>query len=198
MLDAYAIPCLWVLIILSFCRYVHGNGDAGIAFLGSGESPESSETSIEVNNVKSNHNGGIGMKFGGSSVKLQVQVKDSETSNNGYDGISIEAAPSDVELDGIISRYNQFAGVALYGNVNMNVNMKVKGDVNLYKNGDDGIFVFRAAVVVERRGALNSCGNGIDIGSNGGATFSGNGYTCTNPPDSITCDPCPTCPSDGA
>ena len=150
MLDSYAIPCLWVLIILfSFCRYVHDNGSSGISFFGYGES--SSETSIEIANVKSNHNGGFGMYFDGINVKLEVKVKDSETSNNGADGISIQAAASDVELDGIISRYNQFAGVSLYGNVNMNVNMKVKGDVNLYKNGLVGISEIGAAVVGETR-----------------------------------------------
>ena len=112
MLDPYAIPCLWVMVILSFCSYIHDNSDRGFYFLGSGESPESSETSIEVNNVKSNHNV-IGMSFAGDNVKLEVQVKDSETSNNSGSGIEIDSvfgvnisAAVDVELDGIISRYN--------------------------------------------------------------------------------------------
>eukprot|EP00984_Skeletonema_dohrnii_P004463 scaffold1584_cov76-Skeletonema_dohrnii-CCMP3373.AAC.2 len=165
------------------------------------ERESSSETSIEIANVKSNHNGRDGMRFvgNGENVKLEVQVKDSETSNND-DGISIFIdAAADVELDGIISRYNQKRGLTLY-DVYGNVNMKVKGDVNLYnyKNGLVGIIVFGAAVVVERRGALNSCGNDVDIENFGGATFSGNGYTCdsTSPNLSniITCDPCPNCP----
>mmetsp|Transcript_13209 Transcript_13209/g.16829 ORF Transcript_13209/g.16829 Transcript_13209/m.16829 type:complete len:402 (+) Transcript_13209:37-1242(+) len=187
--------------------YIHDNaGGSGIFFLGSGESPESSETSIEVNNVKSNHNV-IGMSFAGVNVKLEVQVKDSETSNNSGSGIvilkKIFDAAVDVELDGIISRYNGVYGL-LVSSVTGDV--KVKGAVNLYKNGNSGFDVsaYDVDIVVERRGALNSCGHlasgsfDEDISSAGLATFSGNGYTCdsTSPnlSDIITCDPCPTCP----
>mmetsp|Transcript_3057 Transcript_3057/g.4592 ORF Transcript_3057/g.4592 Transcript_3057/m.4592 type:complete len:411 (+) Transcript_3057:97-1329(+) len=190
--------------------YIHDNSDRGFYFLGSGESPESSETSIEVNNVKSNHNV-IGMSFAGDNVKLEVQVKDSETSNNSGSGIEIDSvfgvnisAAVDVELDGIISRYNGDHGLFVSPLiVGGEVKVKVKGDVNLYKNENSGFFVGDVDVVVERRGALNSCGNlasgslDEDIRSDL-ATFSGNGYTCdsTSPNLSniITCDPCPTCP----
>uniref|UniRef100_A0A6U3YIX6 Right handed beta helix domain-containing protein n=1 Tax=Skeletonema marinoi TaxID=267567 RepID=A0A6U3YIX6_9STRA len=194
--------------------YIHDNGDSGIYFVGSGESPESSETSIEVNNVKSNLNGGLGMFVGGRNVKLEVQVTDSETSNNDNSGIVISKlgrsdAAVDLELDGIISRYNENFGVYVSS---VTGDVKVKGDVNLYKNGLSGFYAEDANVdiVVERRGALNSCGHlatgsfDNDIGSAGVglATFSGNGYTCdsTSPnlSDIITCDPCPTCPSDDA
>eukprot|EP00985_Skeletonema_marinoi_P012167 scaffold5824_cov81-Skeletonema_marinoi.AAC.3 len=193
--------------------YIHDNGNEGIFFRGR---PESSETSIEVNNVKSNHNGRNGMLFiGGDNVKLQVQVTDSETSNNEFSGISIvrfmapnSDAAVDLELDGIISRYNGGDGLNVSSFNTAGGEVKVKGDVNLYKNGSSGFFVGNADVgvdvVVERRGALNSCGHlasgslDVDIFSAGLATFSGNGYTCdsTSPNLSniITCDPCPNCP----
>eukprot|EP00985_Skeletonema_marinoi_P016618 scaffold8976_cov173-Skeletonema_marinoi.AAC.2 len=190
--------------------YIHDNGRTGISFVGTGESPESSETSIEVNNVKSNHNG-EGMSIFGKNVKLQVQVTDSETSNNDNSGIVIlklarSDAAVDLELDGIISRYNENFGVYVSSFNTAGGEVKVKGDVNLYKNGLSGFYADDANVdvVVERRGALNSCGNlasgslDEDIRSDGVATFSGNGYTCdsTSPnlSDIITCDPCPTCP----
>jgi len=192
---------------LFLCRYIHDNGGTGIDFVGSGESPQTSETSIEVNNVKSNHNGGSGMFFAGEDVTLKVEVKDSETSNNSGSGIGIlklgsSDAAVDLELDGIISRYNGNYGLFVSS---VTGDVKVKGDVNLYKNGLSGFYVGSAVdVVVERRGALNSCGNlasrssDVDIRSAGLATFSGNGYTCdsTSPnlSDIITCDPCPTCP----
>eukprot|EP00984_Skeletonema_dohrnii_P011136 scaffold4428_cov77-Skeletonema_dohrnii-CCMP3373.AAC.3 len=194
--------------------YIHDNGSTGISFIGGRESPESSETSIEVNNVKSNHNGGTGMRFSGQNVKLEVKVTDSETSNNDNYGIFIIGVPKisiaavDVELDGINSRYNGDHGLFVSKFNTAGGEVKVKGDVNLYKNGLSGFFVNSANVdvVVERRGALNSCGNlasgsfDADIRSSGLATFSGNGYTCDststspNPPDIITCDPCPNCP----
>jgi len=178
--------------------YIHDNYRSGIYFFGSGESPESSETSIEVNNVQSSHNGGHGMTFRGSNVTLEMQIKDSETSSNGLDGIFISRVSVDVyaavDQDGIIRRYNKFFGLYI---ASITGDMKVKGAVNLYKNRDDGFVLFRAGVdvVVERRGALNSCGN-LDIDINGVGTFSGNGYTCnsTSPSNIITCDPCPNCP----
>mmetsp|Transcript_27283 Transcript_27283/g.39988 ORF Transcript_27283/g.39988 Transcript_27283/m.39988 type:complete len:341 (+) Transcript_27283:71-1093(+) len=176
---------------------VHDNGDSGISFYGSGENPESSETSIEVNNVKSNHNGANGMSFAGSNVKLEVQVKDSETSNNSESGIYISTfeAATDVELDGFISRYNGDQGLFVSPLiVGGDVKVQVKGDVNLYKNENSGFLVGDVDVVVERRGALNSCGN-LDIDINGVGTFSGNGYTCNstspNLSDIITCSTCP-------
>jgi len=190
---------------------VHDNGDSGISFYGSGENPESSETSIEVNNVKSNHNGANGMSFAGSNVKLEVQVKDSETSNNSGTGIKIDSvfgvnisAAVDLELDGIISRYNGDQGLFVSPLiVGGDVKVQVKGDVNLYKNENSGFLVGDVDVVVERRGALNSCGNlasgssdvDADIRSSSLATFSGNGYTCNstspNLSDIITCSTCP-------
>mmetsp|Transcript_27281 Transcript_27281/g.39985 ORF Transcript_27281/g.39985 Transcript_27281/m.39985 type:complete len:349 (+) Transcript_27281:71-1117(+) len=185
---------------------VHDNGDSGISFYGSGENPESSETSIEVNNVKSNHNGANGMSFAGSNVKLEVQVKDSETSNNSESGIYISTfeAATDVELDGFISRYNGDQGLFVSPLiVGGDVKVQVKGDVNLYKNENSGFLVGDVDVVVERRGALNSCGNlasgssdvDADIRSSSLATFSGNGYTCNstspNLSDIITCSTCP-------
>eukprot|EP00985_Skeletonema_marinoi_P029700 scaffold28728_cov74-Skeletonema_marinoi.AAC.1 len=195
--------------------YIHDNGDSGIYFVGRGESPQTSETSIEVNNVKSNLNGGIGMFVGGRNVKLEVQVTDSETSNNDNSGIVISKlgrsdVAVDLELDGIISRYNENFGLTVSSfndpGASVTGDVKVKGAVNLYKNGLSGFYVGSGVdVVVERRGALNSCGNpasgngnAYDIRSDGLATFSGNGYTCdsTSPnlSDIITCDPCPTCP----
>jgi len=207
MLDAYAIPCLWVMIIIfSFCRYIHDNGSTGINFFGDGASPESSETSIGINNVKSNQNEGNGMYFGGENVKLEVKVTDSETSNNSESGIYISTfeAATDVELDGFISRYNGDHGLRVSSYDTAGGEVKVKGDVNLYKNGKSGFSVSNAVdVVVERRGALNSCGNlasgssdvDADIRSSSLATFSGNGYTCNstspNLSDIITCSTCP-------
>lgn len=209
MIDAYAIPCLRVMLILSFCRYSHDNQVNGIDFLGSGQSPETSETSIEVVNVKSNNNGLRGMSFIGENAKLKVKVTDSETSNNNF-GIWVakvgeNEAAVDLELDGIISRYNENFGVYVSS---VTGDVKVKGAVNLYKNGLSGFYADDANVdiVVERRGALNSCGHlasgsldeDIRSAGVGVATFSGNGYTCdsTSPNLSniITCDPCPTCP----
>eukprot|EP00984_Skeletonema_dohrnii_P032672 scaffold27186_cov78-Skeletonema_dohrnii-CCMP3373.AAC.2 len=185
--------------------YIHDNYRSGIYFFGSGESPESSETSIEVNNVQSSHNGGHGMTFRGSNVTLEMQIKDSETSSNGLDGIFISRVSVDVyaavDQDGIIRRYNKFFGLYI---ASITGDMKVKGAVNLYKNRDDGFVLFRAGVdvVVERRGALNSCGNlgnaDIKVEDAALATFSGNGYTCNstspNLSNIITCDPCPNCP----
>jgi hypothetical protein len=210
MIDAYAIPCLRVMLILSFCRYIHDNQVHGIDFFGSGQSPETSETSIEVVNVKSNNNGVRGMIFIGENAKLKVKVTDSEASNNNVAGIWVakvgeNEAAVDLELDGIISRYNENFGVYVSS---VTGDVKVKGAVNLYKNGFSGFYAEDANVdiVVERRGALNSCGHlatgsfDKDIGSAGVgvATFSGNGYMCdsTSPnlSDIITCDPCPTCP----
>lgn len=190
--------------------YSHDNQVNGINFFGSGQSPETSETSIEVVNVKSNNNGVRGMSFIGENAKLKVKVTDSEASNNNVAGIWVakvgeNEAAVDLELDGIISRYNENFGVYVSS---VTGDVKVKGAVNLYKNGVSGFYADDANVdiVVERRGALNSCGHlasgsfDKDIGSAGVgvATFSGNGYTCdsTSPnlSDIITCDPCPTCP----
>jgi len=186
--------------------YIHDNGSTGINFFGDGASPESSETSIGINNVKSNQNEGNGMYFGGENVKLEVKVTDSETSNNSESGIYISTfeAATDVELDGFISRYNGDHGLRVSSYDTAGGEVKVKGDVNLYKNGKSGFSVSNAVdVVVERRGALNSCGNlasgssdvDADIRSSSLATFSGNGYTCNstspNLSDIITCSTCP-------
>eukprot|EP00985_Skeletonema_marinoi_P027933 scaffold23573_cov85-Skeletonema_marinoi.AAC.1 len=167
--------------------YIHDNGDSGIYFFGIGQSPETSETSIEVVNVKSNNNGVRGMSFIGENAKLKVKVTDSETSNN-YFGIWVakvgeNEAAVDLELDGISSRYNENFGVYVSS---VTGDVKVKGAVNLYKNGLSGFYADDANVdiVVERRGALNSCGHlasgsldeDIRSAGVGVATFSGNGY----------------------
>ena len=141
---------------------------------------------------------------------LILRVKDSETSYNGGTGFYIQGQGSnghvDFELEGFFnSRYNGGNGMSfLYFSEG---EIKVKGVVNIYKNRYVG---FRMGgpvnVVVDKRGALNSCSNDQDgndledIYNGGSGTFSGDGYTCgTNGPSGANlpdCKACPSCPDE--
>jgi hypothetical protein len=147
-----------------------------------------------------------------------LRVKDSETSYNYFNGFYASAAGSiDFEVEGFFnSRYNGGNGMAFFLPPNLPVKgeMKVKGVVNLYKNARYGLFMLATAlnVVVDKRGALNSCSNDQskngfeDIYNIGSGTFSGVGYTCGTEDNSGTgsstganlpdCEACPSCPSE--
>ena len=151
---------------------------------------------------------------------LNLRVKDSETSYNYFNGFYATASAAgsiDFEVEGFFnSRYNGGNGMAFFLPPNLPVKgeMKVKGVVNLYKNARCGFYMDTTAlnVVVDKRGALNSCsndqdGNGLpDIFNQGSGTFSGDGYTCGTEGNSGTggstganlpvCKACPSCPSE--
>mmetsp|Transcript_27688 Transcript_27688/g.41571 ORF Transcript_27688/g.41571 Transcript_27688/m.41571 type:complete len:448 (-) Transcript_27688:186-1529(-) len=196
--------------------FVHDNGYIGIWF----EAGDGIERSTKVEGVRSINNVRHGMYVVVSDT-LNLRVKDSETSYNGRNGMFIEGSISNpggylnFELDGFFnSRYNSL-GLGV-DNADWEGEMRVKGVVNIYKNKYYGLGIFSATtavnVVVDKRGALNSCSNNQD-GSNfkdiyisGSGTFSGVGYTCgaegnsgtggpsgANLPD---CKACPSCPSE--
>jgi len=155
---------------------------------------------------------------------MNLRVKDSETSYNAVDGVAIGGRGAngngyfDFELEGFFnSRYNEGNGMYFLNISPLGGEMKVKGVVNLYKNKYYGLYMRRATavnVVVDKRGALNSCSNDQDgndwedifiYGDSG--TFSGDGYTCgteggnpgTGGPSGANlpvCEYCPSCPSE--
>eukprot|EP00984_Skeletonema_dohrnii_P021653 scaffold10859_cov95-Skeletonema_dohrnii-CCMP3373.AAC.7 len=169
------------------------------------------ETSFEIEGVRSINNGFRGMTFTpADDATLNVRVKDSETSYNGSSGIYIDGEISsayvDFELEGFFnSRYNDIG--MNFGSPKLEGEMRVKGVVNIYGNKSDGFSLgySEVDVVVQKKGAFNSCNNNqsggsfLDIVNEGSGTFSGDGYTCgtgplgANLPD---CEDCPSCPSE--
>ena len=155
-----------------------------------------------------------------ADATMILRVKDSETSYNGFTGFDIfgvtGAGHVDFEVEGFFnSRYNEGYGMDFF--YFSEGEIKVKGVVNLYKNKFSGLGIFagfRTAVnvVVDKRGALNSCSNNQvgfvfkDIFNGGSGTFSGDGYTCGTGGNSGTggstganlpvCKACPSCPSE--
>mmetsp|Transcript_27693 Transcript_27693/g.41587 ORF Transcript_27693/g.41587 Transcript_27693/m.41587 type:complete len:446 (-) Transcript_27693:186-1523(-) len=194
--------------------FIHDNGSDGIRFKGE----TGSESSIQIEGVRTINNGETGMVFIVlADTTMILRVKDSETSYNKVAGfLSSSFGSIDFELEGFFnSRYN--GGNGMYFIYFSELEIKVKGVVNLYKNKYHGLFMggtvnVNVNVVVDKRGALNSCSNNQD-GSNfkdiyisGSGTFSGVGYTCgaegnsgtggpsgANLPD---CKACPSCPSE--
>mmetsp|Transcript_12420 Transcript_12420/g.18529 ORF Transcript_12420/g.18529 Transcript_12420/m.18529 type:complete len:444 (+) Transcript_12420:92-1423(+) len=192
--------------------FIHDNGSTGIRFKGE----TGSESSIQIEGVRSISNNGYGMFFESDvDTTMILRVKDSETSYNKGGGLgSVLGAAGgsiDFEVEGFFnSRYNGYDGVFLRVG-----EMKVKGVVNLYKNRERGLYVGSAVnVVVDKGGALNSCSNNqggyifgsLDIYNDGSGTFSGDGYTCGTEDNSGTgsstganlpvCKACPSCPSE--
>mmetsp|Transcript_25459 Transcript_25459/g.39113 ORF Transcript_25459/g.39113 Transcript_25459/m.39113 type:complete len:155 (+) Transcript_25459:995-1459(+) len=148
-----------------------------------------------------------------ADATMILRVKDSETSYNGLSGFFIQGSNRrvDFEVEGFFnSRYNEGSGMFVFSRTLM----MVKGVVNLYKNKYSGLIIFSATtvnVVVDKRGALNSCSNDQsengyeDIYNGGSGTFSGDGYTCGTGGNSGTgpsganlpvCKACPSCPSE--
>eukprot|EP00985_Skeletonema_marinoi_P023437 scaffold15652_cov83-Skeletonema_marinoi.AAC.1 len=194
--------------------FIHdnGNGSTGISFTGD----NGSESSIQIEGVRTINNGGNGMFFGVyGDATLILRVKDSETSYNEFSGFYIleltgtGAGHVDFEVEGFFnSRYNGGNGM-VFNNYNLlEGEMKVKGVVNLYKNKYYGFSMGGTVnVVVDKRGALNSCSNNqVDIYNEGIGTFSGDGYTCGAEGNSGTggpsganlpvCKACPSCPDE--
>ena len=189
---------------------MHDNGSDGIRF----EAGDGIERSTEVEGVRSINNVRHGMYVVVSDT-LNLRVKDSETSYNGRKGMFIEGSISNpggylnFELDGFFnSRYNSLGLVV--DNADWEGEMRVKGVVNIYgnkyygyQNDDNGAYV---NVVVEKKGAFNSCNNNqsgsgaaADIFNRGDGTFSGNFFCGTAVAGSIganlpDCEDCPSCP----
>ncbi|KAK1741194.1 hypothetical protein QTG54_008446 [Skeletonema marinoi] len=191
--------------------FIHDNGSTGIRFKGD----NGSDSSIQIEGVRTINNGGIGMYFNVlADATMILRVKDSETSYNGLSGFVIGGGTNghvDFELEGFFnSRYNEGSGMYFY--YFSEEEIKVKGVVNIYKNKYYGFFMGATVnVVVDKRGALNSCSNGQggsifkDIYNDGSGTFSGDGYTCGTEGNSGTgpsganlpdCKACPSCPSE--
>jgi hypothetical protein len=159
-----------------------------------------------------------GLELGLSGATLNVRVKDSETSYNGSSGIyigsEITSAYVDFEVEGVFnSRYNDIGMKFVFVSPNLEGEMRVKGVVNIYGNKSDGFSLgySEVDVVVEKKGAFNSCNNNqsggsfLDIVNEGSGTFSGDGYTCgtegnpgTGPPGANlpVCEACPSCLSE--
>jgi len=198
--------------------YVHHNDNNGILF-----NPPRADSILQIEDVRSNDNGGDGMHFGESDATyywLKVIAKDSETNYNQYTGFSIAGGDTtrnvelELEFEGFFnSRYNGKYGM-IFGEFNdLDGEMNVKGVVNLYKNGGNGFKMqsgLDVVVDVGEGGFLDSCDNdqgGVgftDIFNDGTGTFSfvggdwsGDGYACgsAGPPgaDLPYCKACP-CP----
>lgn len=190
-------------------RYTHDNQD--------GIRVEFSEVSnvVIIEDVTSKYNVKDGIQIRDSGVT----VKDSTFSHNDNQGIRIAGEemsyPTQVKFEGTVSSHhnredgievvNSGIGGGAYSDVN------VKGVLNTYLNGRDGLVIRPNAdsnFIVEDHGSFNSCqnyvdtifSNGFDIRNSGQVTFEGTkGYTCDTKivlgsgdlPD--TCTPCPDC-----
>eukprot|EP00984_Skeletonema_dohrnii_P025595 scaffold14778_cov151-Skeletonema_dohrnii-CCMP3373.AAC.4 len=171
--------------------FVHDNGFSGIKF----EGESGSESSIQIEGVRSINNGRYGMYFSYDEATLNLRVKDSETSYNEGSGFYATTTFTaggyvDFEVEGFFnSRYNEDSGMGFlnFSPLEGEMKMKVKGVVNIYKNRLDGLYMGSGVnVALDKRGALNSCsnddqdGSGFykDIYNDGSGTFSGDGYTC--------------------
>jgi hypothetical protein len=162
---------------------------------------------VIIEDVTSKYNVEDGIQIRDSGVT----VKDSTFSHNDNQGISIAGGkmsyPTQVKFEGTVSSHHnredgievvQTMGGGPYSDVN------VKGVLNTYLNGQDGLQIKNGAesdFTVEDHGSFNSCqNNGFDIRNSGQVTFEGTkGYTCDTKivlgsgdlPD--TCTPCPDC-----
>jgi hypothetical protein len=186
-----------------FYRYSHGNG-YGIGIYVSGAA---AGAAIIVEDVTSKHNVLDGFQI--QNVRAGVTVKDSTTSFNGRDGISVvgveETNPTKVQFEGIVSsHHNGEDGVYVQGFVQ---EVTVNGVLNTYLNEDDGLHVATVGLTgtnvsfnVGLLGGFNSCKNkGKDMKNEGTVIFKAGspfGYTCVTqagPGLLPTCAACPTC-----
>eukprot|EP00984_Skeletonema_dohrnii_P021200 scaffold10518_cov78-Skeletonema_dohrnii-CCMP3373.AAC.2 len=192
--------------------YAHGNhigidGDLS-------KDPRSDEVTIEK--VTSKYNFGDGMSLRGP----EINVKDSTANHNGDDGIRViaetDSSATNVIFEGVVSSYhNEKHGIAVENSFDSNApyeaEVTVKGMLNTYLNGRDGLFIRKDTIVndftVEDEGSFSSCNNSqgpqkdFDIGVKGNANFvdeGTDGYTCdttgrSNQVTFPTCMDCPAC-----
>lgn len=198
-----------------FDRYAHGNHigiDADLS-----KDPRSDEVTIEK--VTSKYNFGDGMSLRGP----EITVKDSSANHNGDDGIRViaeadsSATITNVIFEGVVSSHNNKKhGIAVEksgdSNAPYEAEVTVKGVLNTYLNGRDGLFIRKNTFVndftVKAEESFSSCNNSqgkkttdFDIGVRGTANFvdeGTDGYTCTtkgrsNQVTFPTCMDCPAC-----
>lgn len=153
-------------------RYVHDNGSYGI-YVDEMETA-TSEHLIQIQGVRSNNNKYAGMFFDlEADADTTVILKDSETSNNEWGGISIEAYNGEKKVDlqgsiGIHDNARDGMYLSLYEGDNVNVlDVTVKGVVNIVQNGWVGLLVYtdpteNVVLDVIVKGVVNILKNGRD------------------------------------
>ncbi len=169
---------------------------------------------LSLNFSRNAHDNFVGIKV---TQGPDVTVKDSVASYNERNGILVlgddSSNPTNVQFEGTVSsHHNKIHGIDTTirsTTSNKYISMNVKGVVNTFLNGLDGIFIRRnilAEFTVEDGGSFNSCQNdGFDIGINSQGTVSfvddgsdGDGYTCDGNGRGGTgfpsCLACPICP----
>jgi len=177
------------------------------------EDPRSDEVTIEK--VTSKYNFGDGMSLRGP----EITVKDSTANHNGDDGIRViaDSSATNVIFEVVVSsHHNKKHGIAVEKSFDSNApyeaEVTVKGVLNTYLNGRDGLFIRKNTFVndftVKAEESFSSCNNSqgpendFDIGVNGAVTFEDegtDGYTCTTTGRSTdmsnfpACVKCPDC-----
>eukprot|EP00985_Skeletonema_marinoi_P006327 scaffold2735_cov107-Skeletonema_marinoi.AAC.2 len=119
----------------------------------------------------------------------EITVKDSTANHNGDDGIRViaDSSATNVIFEGVVSSYlKKKHGIAVEksfdgtGTAPYEAEVTVKGVLNTYLNGRDGLFIRKDTIVndftVEAEGSFSSCNNsqgktndydiGIGVGGN--------------------------------
>ena len=167
-----------------------------------------SEATVKANmeDVKSNFNGqlGISLRLGEGS---DVTLNNVEASYNAYDNHSFGGLYVDTFADVILKGTNSFIGnkgtygLSAFGNIKIVVSRGAT--LNAYNNTGNGVLLSNTTptLTVKKRGAVNACGNDVDLDGPGSSSFfpsDGKRYTCDDVVDNgngfTSCDnTCPVC-----
>jgi hypothetical protein len=174
---------------------------------------------IKVKDSTTSHNVGSGIRVVGMDISNPTKVQFEGTVSSHHNGASIPRAQIQIErhlepdsAHGVEVTRNKKGSAPFYADVT------VKGELNTYLNGRDGIFIsYDSNMVgemyeplgftVEAKGSLNSCNNGVydtgyDIFLPGTVNFvdeGTDGYTCETKGGRSdmtmfpTCVDCPDC-----